>query len=96
MPRNKPQIPQRDPLPEGFNTLEEFWVFWDTHSTADYEDVMEDIDAHVDIHSSKVYCAVAKDVLTQVREQARRQGVSTETLINLWLQEKAAAAVQSK
>jgi hypothetical protein len=96
MPRNKPQIQQRDPLPEGFNTLEEFWVFWDTHSAADYEDVMEDIDAHVDIHSSKVYCAVAKDVLTQAREQARRQGVSIETLINLWLQKKAAAAVQSK
>ncbi len=57
---------------------------------------MEDVDAHVDIHSSKVYCAVAKDVLTQVREQARQQGVSTETLINLWLQEKVAAVVQSK
>ena len=96
MPRNKPQIQQRDPFPEGFNTLEEFWVFWDAHSAADYEDVMKDIDAHVDIHSSKVYCGVAKDVLTQVREQARRQGVSTETLINLWLQEKAAAVVQSK
>jgi len=96
MPRNKPQAQQRDPLSEGFNTLEAFWAFWDTHSAADYEDVMEDIDAHVDIHSSKVYCAVAKDVLTQMREQAHRQGVSTETLINLWLQEKAAAVVQSK
>jgi hypothetical protein len=56
---------------------------------------MEDIDAHVDIHSSKVYCAVAKDVLTQARTQARRQGVSTKMLINLWLQEKAAAACRT-
>jgi hypothetical protein len=38
---------------------------------------------------------VAKDIMAQVRAQARRQGVSTETLINLWLQEKAAEAVQS-
>ena len=81
---------------EDLNTLAEFWAFWDTHSTADYEDVIEDVDAHVDIHPSKVYCAVAKDIIAQVRAQARRQGVSTETLINLWLQEKAAAVVQSK
>jgi hypothetical protein len=28
-------------LPEDFTTLEEFWGFWDTHSSADYEEVME-------------------------------------------------------
>ena len=48
------------------------------------------------MHSSKVYCAVAKDMLAQVRDQARRQGVSTETLINLWLQEKAASVMHNK
>jgi len=53
MPRNKPQAQPRDPLPEDFNTLEAFWAFWDTHSAADYEDVMEDIDAHVDLLSSR-------------------------------------------
>jgi hypothetical protein len=26
-----------------FQPLEEFWAFRDTHSTADYEDLMEDI-----------------------------------------------------
>jgi hypothetical protein len=95
MPRNKTQTQKRDPLPTDFHSLEEFWAFWDTHSTADYEDMMEEVDGRVDLHSSKIYCAVAKDVMTQVRAQARRQGVSTETLINLWLQEKAAEAVQS-
>jgi len=65
------------------------WAFWDTHSTADYEDQIEDMD--IDIRSSKVYCAVAKDLLAQLRTRARQEGVSTETLINLWLQEKAAA-----
>ena len=38
----------------------------------------------------KVYCAVAKDLLTQLQIHARQQGVSTETLINLWLREKVA------
>ncbi len=45
-----------------------------------------------DSYSSKVYCPVAKDLLRQVRQQVRQQGVSTETLINLWLQEKLRAS----
>ena len=89
MPRSKKQVRHRDPLPENFDSLPEFWAFWDTHSTADYEDVMADADVSIDISSSKVYCAVAKDLLEQVRTAARRQGVSTETLVNLWLREKA-------
>ena len=98
MPRSKIKMQgrKRNLLPENFGSLEEFWAFWDTHSTADYEDFMEDVNVHVDIRSSKVYCAVAKDIIAQVRTQARRQGVSTETLINLWLQEKATEAGESK
>ncbi len=96
MLKNKKQALQRDPLPENFDSLEEFWAFWDTHSTADYEDLMEDVDMRIDIRSSKVYCAVEKDLIAQLRTQARQQGVSTETLINLWLREKVAEATQAK
>lgn len=82
----------KDVLPESFSTLEELSDFWDTHSSADYEDVMEPVEVEIDLSSSKVYCPVAKDLLRQVRRQAREQGVSTETLINLWLQEKLRAS----
>jgi hypothetical protein len=75
-----------DALPENFNTLDELWQFWDTHSAADYEDVMDAVKVDIDLSSSKMYCSVAKDILEQVRTQAQRQGVSTETLVNLWLQ----------
>jgi hypothetical protein len=87
------KLATRDVLPENFTTLEEFWGFWDTHSSADYEDAMEVVEVEIDQPSSKVYCPVAKDLLSQVRAQARRQGVSPETLINLWLQEKLCASV---
>ena len=53
---------------------------------------MEDVEVDIDIRSSRVPCAVAKDLLTQLRAHARRQGVSTEALINLWLREKSADA----
>jgi hypothetical protein len=92
MPRSKARVHKREPLPENFESLEEFQEFWDTHSSADYEDLMEDVEADINIRSSRVYCAVAKDLLAQLRAQARRQGVSTETLINLWLREKATEA----
>ncbi len=96
MAKSKTQAHRRDPLPENFGSLEEFWAFWETNSTADYEDLMEDVDMNVDIRSSKIYCPVAKDIVAQLRTQARRQGVSTETLINLWLREKVTEAAQSK
>jgi hypothetical protein len=83
---------RKDVLPESFATLEELSDFWETHSTTDYEDAMEPVEVEIDLSSSKVYCPVAKDLLRQVREQARQQGISTETLINLWLQEKLRAS----
>ena len=92
MPRSKLHAHKRELLPENFESLEEFQEFWDTHSSADYEDLMEDVEVDIDIRSSRVYCAVAKDLLAQLRTQARRQGVSTETLINLWLREKVTEA----
>ena len=79
---------QRDALPDNFTNLEDFWNFWDAHSSADYEDAMEDVEVEIALSSSKVYFPVAKDLLSKVRDQARRQGVSSETLINLWLQER--------
>ncbi len=49
---------------------------------------MESVEAEIRLSSQKVYCAIAKDLFTQVKTQARLQGVSSETLINLWLKEK--------
>jgi hypothetical protein len=81
-----------DLLPDDFATLEELWGFWDTHSTADYEDAISPVEIEVKSSSSKVYLPVAKDLLGKLRVQARRQGVSPETLINLLLQERLSTA----
>ena len=82
----------RDPLPESFDSLDQVGAFWDTHSSADYEDLMEDVGIEVDLCSSKIYCPIEKDLARRLREQAQRQGMSTEELINGWLREKIAAA----
>ena len=40
MAEDKP--PTRDPIPE-FETMEDIAAFWDTHSTADYEDLTHEV-----------------------------------------------------
>jgi hypothetical protein len=88
MRKNSKAGRRRDPLPKNFATLQEFWEFWDSHSTSDYEDLMDNVSAEVSLGSSKFYYPVAKDLIPQLKSRARQQGVSIETLINLWLREK--------
>lgn len=52
-------------FPENFTTLEEFWEFWDIHSSEDYEDVTEPVEAEIVLSSEQVYCPIAKMVWLQ-------------------------------
>ncbi|MGA9995315.1 MAG: CopG family antitoxin [Pyrinomonadaceae bacterium] len=53
---------KRDPLPEQFNSIDEAAEFWDTHSSADYEEYMKDVDFEVDI---KRVCVITDDELAK-------------------------------
>ena len=90
MRRNKKQ--QRDPLPEEFSSAEEAGEFWDTHSGTDYEDHMKEVHFDVDLKGRTHDVRIADDLMREVRKIANQKGVATETLVNLWLQEKIAAA----
>ncbi|MGH9842541.1 MAG: CopG family antitoxin [Blastocatellia bacterium] len=92
MAKNKKK--KRDPLPEEFKSLEEAGEFWDTHSSADYEDYMQEVHFEVDLKRSVKEVRIADHVLREVRKIAHQQGLAAETLINLWLQEKVAASAR--
>jgi len=92
MPKSS-KISVRDPLPENFASIEEFWEFWDRHSSADYENSMEPVEFEIELSSTKTYLPISKALYPQIRLQARQQGISAETLVNLWLQEKLAEKV---
>ncbi len=68
-------------------TLEEVGEFWDSHSLADHWD-------QTDEASFEVRAAVRRrvtldpDLYEQVEAQARMRGISSETLVNLWLSER--------
>ena len=77
-----------DPLPDHFDSLEEAAKFWDTHSTADYEEHMKEVHFDVDVKWIVEEFRVAYDLMREVRKIARQRGLSTDALINMWLKEK--------
>ncbi len=78
----------RDPIPQEFHTLSELQDFWDTHSLADYDDLLRDVEFEVDIRRRSYSIALEPDLAKKIAARSYARGVSMETLINLWLSEK--------
>jgi len=70
------------------SNIEEIIAFWDTHSTADYEDEMEDVDFEMDLQTETYIVRLIPELANIIGRSAKARGVSTETLVNLWLAEK--------
>jgi len=78
---------QRDPIPDNFPSIEAAADFWDTHSLADYEDLTEEV-TDVKIDLVRRHFRVDRELARKIGKLARERGISSETLVNLWLQEK--------
>ena len=74
-----------DPIPDDM-TIEEASEFWDTHSVADYPSRVVKIQFNPDERIT--FVAVANEFMSQMEKRAKETGVSIETLVNLWIQEK--------
>ena len=78
----------RDAIPEHFGSATEAARFWDGHDLADYWDQTREARFQVDIKSHRFLTALDPDLAQKLTARARQRGVSTETLINVWLTEK--------
>ena len=78
---------KRDMLPESFDSISAAASFWESHDSADYEDMMEEVEFDVNIKRHIYLVPITEFVLDRVRQKARSQGVSTETFVNVLLQE---------
>lgn len=76
-----------DILPESFDSIQDAAAFWESHDSTDYEDLMAEVEFEIDIKRHIYLVPIASLVFDRVREQARYQGVSTETLVNILLRE---------
>ena len=66
----------------------EIGEFWDTHDLADYWEQTHPIEFGIDIQSEVTYYPLDVTLSAKVRSIAKQRGVSPETLLNLWVQEK--------
>jgi hypothetical protein len=85
---------KREPIPEHFQSVTEAAEFWDSHDLTDYWDQTREASFEVDIQRRVFLTALEPKLAKKLTECARKQGVSTETLINVWLTEKMAEASQ--
>jgi len=67
------------------DSLEKMGEFWDTHDFTDFDTDAPDVEFEI---SSAV--PIEPELLSAVERQARLRGISVETLVNLWLQQKLA------
>lgn len=72
MPKNKKTL---DPLPQTFDTLDEFIEFWDTHSTADYPEAFREIEGTTNVRERRFYRVALTRVSVKSLRNARGQKV---------------------
>ena len=68
----------------------ELGEFWDTHDLGDFWEQTERVELDVDIRSSAIYYPIESALAARLSAMAGERGVSAETLLNLWLQERVA------
>ena len=72
----------------GAQSYKEIGEFWDSHDLVDYWNETQEAEFEVEIESEVTYYALKKTLAKEIQSLARKQGVSGDTLVNLWVQEK--------
>jgi hypothetical protein len=89
MARNKSSISKAE-------TYKEIGEFWDENDLADYWEQIEPVEFEIEIESQTTYFPVETNLSAKLAAVARQHGVSPETLLNLWIQEKTAEELAVK
>jgi CopG antitoxin of type II toxin-antitoxin system len=77
-------------------SYQEIGDFWDTHDLSEYWNQTKAVEFEVDIQSEAIYYPIEGKLSAQISRIAKRRGVSPETLLNLWLQEKIGEETAAK
>lgn len=72
----------------GATSYKEIGESWDTHDLAGLWDKTKAASFAVDIESEATYYAIDKMLSDKIQSVAQKRGVTADTLINLWVQEK--------
>ncbi len=81
MAENNKALPKFDSLNAAVN-------FFDENDMGDYLEGMPEVEFEIDLQADKTFFAVDAQLSSQLLQAAKKRGVSAETLVNLWVQEK--------
>lgn len=81
MGKNKSSVSEAD-------SYSDIGAYWDTHDLAEIWGKTRKVEFDVQIESEVVYYAVEKSLSEKLQSIAKKQGVSSDTLVNLWIQQK--------
>jgi len=62
--------------------------YWDQHDLSDAWKKSKKVKFEVVAEPEATYYAVEKELSAKIQSVARKQGVSSDTLVNLWLEQK--------
>ncbi len=89
MPNKKKVI---DPLPETFASEEEAGEFWDTHSLAGYEEILEPADIVFDLNKRVFEVRVAEDIFERLQKEAKTANKSVPKVVDQILRKQLTPA----
>jgi len=67
-------------------------AFWDEHDATEFEDQTHEVDMTFDLAVRRHYVAIDPALLQKLQQTAMSRGLNTESLVNLWLQERLLSA----
>jgi hypothetical protein len=70
------------------NTYSEMSEYWDEHDLTEVWDQTESIDFKVEIQSERTYFPIDRELSNKIAKIAKLHGITPETLVNLWIQDK--------
>ncbi len=68
-------------------TYQEIGAFWDEHDATEFGEQTE-VEFEVNIKSQRKYYPLDSHLSLKIKQIAEERGISEETLLNLWVQEK--------
>jgi len=77
-------------------SYKEIGEFWDSHDLRDYWGKTRRASIEVDLQSERTYYPLDGVLSEKLRAIALKRGISPETLLNLWVQEKISFRSTSK
>ncbi|NIM15035.1 MAG: hypothetical protein GTO45_23970 [Candidatus Aminicenantes bacterium] len=74
-------------IPE-MKSYEEMAEFWDTHDLGDYWEQTEPAEFEISPQARRRYLvSVDRNILLRIQQLARKRGLTTESLVNLFLEQ---------